>query len=60
MERARSVLAEDRILRLTPHEVNQLGTSAGLRARGRSQPRAGRLVPDDVIGLIRYLRAHAA
>ena len=24
MERARSVLAEDRILRLTPHEVNQL------------------------------------
>jgi len=25
MERARAVLAEDRILRLTPHEVNQLG-----------------------------------
>ena len=24
MERARAVLAEDRILRLTPHEVNQL------------------------------------
>jgi uncharacterized protein (DUF1778 family) len=24
MERARTVLAEDRILRLTPHEVNQL------------------------------------
>jgi len=24
MERARSVLTEDRILRLTPHEVNQL------------------------------------
>ena len=24
MERARSVLAEDRILRLTPHEINQL------------------------------------
>jgi uncharacterized protein (DUF1778 family) len=24
MERARAVLAEDRLLRLTPHEVNQL------------------------------------
>jgi uncharacterized protein (DUF1778 family) len=24
MERARAVLAEDRVLRLTPHEVNQL------------------------------------
>lgn len=24
MERARAILAEDRILRLTPHEVNQL------------------------------------
>jgi uncharacterized protein (DUF1778 family) len=24
MERARAVLAEDRILRLTPHEINQL------------------------------------
>lgn len=27
MERARTVLAEDRLLRLTPHEVNQLEES---------------------------------
>ena len=29
MERARMVLAEDRLLRLTPHEVNQLEEALG-------------------------------
>ncbi len=45
MERARAVLAEDRLVRLTPHEVNQLERGPGLRAGGRS-PAQG-VYPED-------------
>lgn len=35
MERARTVLAEDRLLRLTPHEVNQLEEALDAEPEGR-------------------------
>ena len=40
MERARAVLAEDRLLRLTPHEVNQLERALDSEAEVVPQLRA--------------------
>jgi uncharacterized protein (DUF1778 family) len=40
MERARLVLAEDRLLRLTPHEVNQLELALDSEPEVFPQPRA--------------------
>lgn len=40
MERARAVLAEDRLLRLTPHEVNQLERALDTEPEANPQLRA--------------------